>query len=35
METKELIFEMPRGHIEYTRFHLVLIEKNEVILGML
>ncbi len=35
IETKELIFEMPRGHIKYTRFNLILIGKYKIILGML
>ncbi len=35
METKELIFEMPRGHIEYIRFNFILIRKYKVILGIL
>ncbi len=35
METKELIFKIPRGHNKYARFDLALVRKHKVILGML
>ncbi len=35
METKELIFKMPRGYIEYARFNLTPIRKHKIVLGML